>query len=112
MTMTMGGFEIAWSDALVWFDCARCKGTGIDPVRRSIGDDNPLDPDDCTRCGGMQCEAEYLGTFLQNLTIAAGLCAAFECGYEVGIEFGTRGLHTTNTWTPNAKGRPSPRCRS
>lgn len=47
--MSSGGDFIHWSEALVFFDCPHCNGTGIDPIRVGIGDEHPCDPVDCTK---------------------------------------------------------------
>lgn len=116
--MSSGGDFIHWSEALVFFDCPHCNGTGIDPIRVGIGDEHPCDPVDCTRCGGMMLEAVCLGTFLSNLAVAGALCAAWFHAFGVGFDSGWEdcrrlgsiaALHPTthDYWRPGCS-RPCP----
>ena len=73
--------DICFESATVGgFDCDRCGGTGIDPVRVGIGDEPPHDPDTCSDCGGAGDEFVSLDCFLMNLAVAGGLCHAFRLG--------------------------------
>lgn len=90
------GIGIDFESALVFFTCERCEGTG--EVRMSRSDPSP---DYCPGCDGNREHIVYIGTWLANLAIAAGLCAAFYAGFGAGN--GPRPL----VWSPGC-GRTAP----
>lgn len=70
--------EIDFKYATVWFDCPRCTGSGVDPVR--IGHD----PEHCLACGGCGDYPVEIGVWLNNLAIGAALCRAWKLGWYGG----------------------------
>lgn len=98
--------EIDFENALVWFDCPRCRGSGIDPIRVGIGDEHPCDPDDCRECGGMRATVVEMRTWASNLAIAGALCAAFRHGFDEGWAVTSEGFnaeHVGQRWKANQR---------
>ena len=65
---------IAWSDAIAFFTCDHCEGTG---ESRGPG----VDPDYCPWCDAGSVTV-YFGTWLANLAAAAMLERAYRLGRE------------------------------
>ncbi len=61
-----------FDNGLLAVECERCKGSGIDPIRR-----NERDPDWCEDCGGMALDYWDAQILVRNLRDAGALCAAF-----------------------------------
>ena len=94
---------IDFESALIFFDCARCGGTGMVQLARGR--------DLCEGCDGAQQHTVYLGTLFANFAIAGALCAAFKLGRAHGVDEAATQVGmwpSTNPWQPNTDGREVP----
>lgn len=94
---------IDFKNGLVWFDCPRCAGSGIDPIRLGIGDEHPCDPDYCHECGGMMQTVVDVRTFAANLATAGGL----QLSWGLCHEYNNGPTYGPEPWRPGCN-RPAP----
>lgn len=93
-------------DDPVYIDCARCDGRGFIYVQHSAYGGGT---DYCGDCGGSGedwIDLSELSTLAHNLSIAAGLCAAFAQGSEYRMRM-MLSLPADEDWRPGCQ-RPSP----
>jgi hypothetical protein len=91
---------IDFDSAMIWFDCARCGGTG----EERVGHGRDL----CEGCDGVQEHAVYIGTLLANLAVAGALCEAFEHGLKAGAYYAVGNYKDPAPWWPNTSGHAMP----
>jgi hypothetical protein len=101
---------IDFDTACAVFDCNRCNGSGVDPIRVGIGDEHPCDAVYCDDCGGSRERVVYLGTFFDNLAVAGAIQLGIDIGRAIGVddcEVG-EGYTSNSPWTPNTTANPAP----
>ena len=97
----MRDFEINFGDAVAFFECSGCKGTGTERLGH--------DPEWCRDCGGTGDHPVYFGTWLRNLANVAQAERAFRLGVQLGAAIiATWPTDTGAAWEPNVEGKPAP----